>query len=304
MIILLSVVLPQVYLSLCNLLTRTKTVEWSTDMSIRVLLFTTVNASSMISILTSRGDAITGPLATIIVGSEGEEEEFRLPRQLLCHASAYFQAALNGPFLEGRLQKIVLEDEDPAVFRTFATWLYQGRLVSKDLCKRFPESKDFESHIIALLVFADKRHVMELKNDTFSMFVSYLGKVGLACRETVEHLYSMPDTDSMRFLRQLLVDEEIHLRKRIGTREFDEFPSRYLNQILVCLLDERRPRRFSSSSPTVDIFANFQGLLCSSLHTHAEDRGICESFLLNIYHGLDTIKDPSPNSQLPRGQNT
>ncbi|TIA10752.1 hypothetical protein D6C83_08507 [Aureobasidium pullulans] len=69
-------------------------------------------------------DALRQPCAEIVVGTPDNSETFYLHKKLLCDSSSYFKAALNNGFAETTSQKITLDDEDPAVFRIFASWLY------------------------------------------------------------------------------------------------------------------------------------------------------------------------------------
>jgi hypothetical protein len=72
-------------------------------------------------------DSISGRTATIKVGRGPHAAVFPIPKALLCNSSTYFKAALNGNFIEGQTQTIELDDEDPAIFRTYVAWLYQDR---------------------------------------------------------------------------------------------------------------------------------------------------------------------------------
>jgi hypothetical protein len=117
-------------------------------------------------------DAITGPTAHIIVGSGASIKTFSIHKKLLCDSSTYFKAALNNGFAETQEQTITLDDEDAAVFRTFALWLYEGGLNKKTL----PHEKisgRLVKHLFNLYVFADKRGIGNLANDTVTMLASY-----------------------------------------------------------------------------------------------------------------------------------
>ncbi|THX68615.1 hypothetical protein D6D05_09350 [Aureobasidium pullulans] len=113
-------------------------------------------------------EALGGPTAQIIVGPPGNTQTFNIHKKLLCDSSTYFKAALNNGFAETTSQKITLDDEDPAVFRTFASWLYHPSIVLP------PEDLDIqEEHLLKLYLFADKRGIVNLANDTITMFASF-----------------------------------------------------------------------------------------------------------------------------------
>ncbi|THW73878.1 hypothetical protein D6D17_10632, partial [Aureobasidium pullulans] len=112
-------------------------------------------------------DALSQPCAEIIVGTPDNSETFYLHKKLLCDSSSYFKAALNNGFAETTSQKITLDDEDSAVFRTFASWLYHPIIVLPS------EGTDIqEEYLLKLYLFADKRGIVNLANDTITMLAS------------------------------------------------------------------------------------------------------------------------------------
>ncbi|KAI4728593.1 hypothetical protein E4T49_03561 [Aureobasidium sp. EXF-10728] len=116
-------------------------------------------------------DAVTsGSIAKIIVGSGTDIETFTVHKKLLCDSSTYFKAALNNGFRETKDQTITLDDENPGVFRTFVVWLYETKL-NADMIDEGHET--FEGHLFKLYVFADKRGIVDLANDTTTMLASY-----------------------------------------------------------------------------------------------------------------------------------
>lgn len=68
-----------------------------------------------------RRATLGGPFAEITVGAGGSATIFNLPKQLLCDSSTFFKAALNNGFAETATQKLTLDEDDPKVFRTYAT---------------------------------------------------------------------------------------------------------------------------------------------------------------------------------------
>ncbi|THX13826.1 hypothetical protein D6D13_03412 [Aureobasidium pullulans] len=112
-------------------------------------------------------EALGGPTAQIIVGPPGNTQTFNIHKKLLCDASSYFKAALNNGFAETTSQKITLDDEDPAVFRTFASWLYHPSIVLP-----IEHLNVQEKHLLKLYLFADKRGIVNLANDTITILAS------------------------------------------------------------------------------------------------------------------------------------
>lgn len=100
------------------------------------------------------------------MGTPDNIETFYLHKKLLCDSSSYFKAALNNGFAETTSQKITLDDEDSAVFRIFASWLYHPIIV-------LPSEDQEEEHLLKLYLFADKRGIVNLANDTITMLASF-----------------------------------------------------------------------------------------------------------------------------------
>ncbi|TIA19401.1 hypothetical protein D6C80_02958 [Aureobasidium pullulans] len=113
-------------------------------------------------------DALRQPCAEIVVGTPDNSETFYLHKKLLCDSSSYFKAALNNGFAETTSQKITLDDEDPAIFRTFASWLYHPSIVLPSEHRNVQEK-----HLLQLYLFADKRGIANLANDTITMLAFF-----------------------------------------------------------------------------------------------------------------------------------
>ncbi|KAG9520136.1 hypothetical protein KCU93_g7762, partial [Aureobasidium melanogenum] len=127
---------------------------------------------------------ITGPFAEITVGVGTSAVVFNLPKELLCQSSTYFRAALNSGFSETITQRIVLDDEDPDIFRTYALWLFQEELKRDCL----DEVSQVERHLFYLYIFADKRGIVKLANDVVTMMASYWDNTAIDMSVTREFL--------------------------------------------------------------------------------------------------------------------
>jgi len=108
---------------------------------------------------------------------------FNIHKKLLCDSSSYFEAALNNGFAETLNQTIKLDDEEPAIIRTFFLWLYGGRL-SLDMLRRDLWGDRVIEHMFKLYIFADKRGVINLANDTITMLTSYWSEAQVLLSET------------------------------------------------------------------------------------------------------------------------
>jgi hypothetical protein len=211
---------------------------------------------------------------------------FIVPKTLLCNSSAYFKAALNGPFIEGQTQTIDLDDEDPSIFWTYIAWLYQGQLNSRDIEEDIDEPQDIGLHIAKVIVFADKRDISELQNDAISMLLSYLQKCGLATLEVINCIYNMPRSLEISVLRRLFADDEVWYGHRLEKNIYHWHPE-FMAEIV---------RVYKNFPPLLSRLTSSSGpaVLCACLHKHTVGAPSCPSLVKNIY-----VPAPPPAQQPP-----
>lgn len=97
--------------------------------------------------------------------------EFGVHRDLVCHYSSCFRAALTDDFQEAHAQEVTLETESTDTFKRFVTFVY-----TQELCKskaKILESSNCEERtdvglnqrtIIDIWVFGDRRGVPAMQN--------------------------------------------------------------------------------------------------------------------------------------------
>ncbi|KAI4173933.1 MAG: hypothetical protein LQ343_002701 [Gyalolechia ehrenbergii] len=62
---------------------------------------------------------------TVKVGEGDKSATWTLPKDLLTHASPFFNAALNGTWLESEAKQVELKEDNPNAFRFFIHWLFE-----------------------------------------------------------------------------------------------------------------------------------------------------------------------------------
>lgn len=115
------------------------------------------------------------PVIKIYVGPG--RQEFRAYRELLCEVSSYFRGALLGHLKEAQEKMIDLDEEDPAVFATFITWLYHRRLPSIMSCNESTGKEEADrsrderrqQHLAELWILGDRRGIPGLQNAAIAM---------------------------------------------------------------------------------------------------------------------------------------
>lgn len=224
---------------------------------------------------------------------------FTIPKALLCNSSAYFKAALNGPFIEGQTQTIDLDDEEPSIFRTYVAWLYQGQLNSQDIEEALDDPHDFDLHIAELIVFADKRDICELKNDAISMLLNYLHTVTCpAAVDAINYIYNMPRTTEINELRRLLAYEEVWFGQRLE-KKIDHWHPEFLTRIIKVYKRTQFP-----SVRLLDSYFMFPTTLCASVHRHTPGASNCLSLMKNRYNPAPPRRQQPPSKKRKIGPST
>ncbi|THX96306.1 hypothetical protein D6D03_08818 [Aureobasidium pullulans] len=197
-------------------------------------------------------DALRQPCAEIVVGTPDNSETFYLHKKLLCDSSSYFKAALNNGFAETTSQKITLDDEDPAVFRTFASWLYHPIIVLPS------DGTDIQEEcFLKLYLFADKRGIVNLANDTITMLASFWANCRVVISKTS---WIFSEILASSGLYDLILDN-MFLELRLGISDTNDLLEADLpKSVLVDLLD--REMRYRSDIPSN------RACLLSACHYH------------------------------------
>ncbi|THY07998.1 hypothetical protein D6D01_09700 [Aureobasidium pullulans] len=173
--------------------------------------------------------SLTGPFCEITVGSGDAAVVFSLPKALLCNSSTYFKAAFNNGFSETSLQKINLDDDDPHIFRTYATWLFEREIANEAI------SNNSEAFCYELYIFADKRGIRGLANDSVTMIASYWTDTCVDFSLTKKYLPQLPSKSG---LYNLVLDNMILNMRGWASDNFwnDTGFEEYSKEILVDLL--------------------------------------------------------------------
>lgn len=71
-------------------------------------------------------------MVDVTVG-DGPDNNWHLHETLLCEASSFFKAAVQGAFREEREKKVHLPEEGNHIFALFVQWLYSGDFATQDM---------------------------------------------------------------------------------------------------------------------------------------------------------------------------
>lgn len=84
---------------------------------------------------------VSGPPATILLGPEAKP--YTISRELLCRSSRYFRDALNGSFIEGTTQTVILEQFSVETFDIVVKYLLTGTVRCTEELEASEASKRF-----------------------------------------------------------------------------------------------------------------------------------------------------------------
>lgn len=172
-------------------------------------------------------------MATVKVGLS--QEVFVIHKELLCHHSTYFKAALEGSFIEAEQGVVYLCKADVKTFTLFESWLYRQRVPA------FEDSEVYRAELwdelVDLYIFADAHGIAQLGNQVVEALIDLATEsTRTPGVSTVAMAWSrLPPTSPMRELLasfyawdgdgEDLVAEELH-----------GLPSEFLSSVmLICM---------------------------------------------------------------------
>ena len=122
-------------------------------------------------------------------------QDFLIHKDLLCSASSFFKATLQGSFQESHTNLVNLVDHDPRAFEVLYQFLYTGRLIDAIFFKS-TTMHDLEVDVLWLrtLKLADYTLVYELRRAVYARLLSYF-----TAKEA--------KVPSFRFIRELYAED-------------------------------------------------------------------------------------------------
>ncbi|MCJ1435526.1 hypothetical protein MMC27_004900 [Xylographa pallens] len=135
-------------------------------------------------------------IVTLIVGKK--RRAFKIHHDLLCSASDYFKAALDGKFKEAEEQQIEFSEEKSDVVGCFQLWLYSGSIIDDGesvMALEFPL-------LIGIYAFAESHLLAALQNHVIDLIIRKAAKIHAIPKESM--IYS--GTVASFRLRKLVID--------------------------------------------------------------------------------------------------
>ena len=132
------------------------------------------------------------------VGAKSKQKIWYLPKKVLTHCSPFFEAALNGSFVEASSKTVDLPDDDPMAFEMWATWLSLGK------CKDSFEYGEFNDDYVRAWCLGDKLACPAFQDHVMSQVLEWFEDDGGLWLDTVQVGYEVSPPGSK--LRRLFVD--------------------------------------------------------------------------------------------------
>ena len=170
-------------------------------------------------------------IVTVYVGPDSHA--FHVYKELLCHDSPFFKAALEGNFKEGHEQTVSLPEDDVGTFKIYQTWLNTAQLrynfdhVEWWLC------------FAKLWVFADKIGSNDFKDRTVDAICATVkNNPNLNWASAPAVCYTFDNTSSDSPLRDLVVGHAYHTVEKIprSSSELENYPIAFVSRLTSCFL--------------------------------------------------------------------
>ncbi|MCJ1299276.1 hypothetical protein MMC08_002068, partial [Hypocenomyce scalaris] len=130
--------------------------------------------------------------------------DYGVHKDLLCHYSSYFAAALNGNFKEAKENTVELVEDSPKLFEQSQLWLYTQYLCEKAEDETTPGLDEMAK----LYVWADKRGIPKLQDPAIDAIIRKSKFENLIPTSYIRLAYdNLPASDP---LRRLLIDFCVH----------------------------------------------------------------------------------------------
>ena len=183
----------------------------------------------------------------VILKAGPKKTPFQIHKGLLCKASPYFRAALEGGFNEAKAQIIDWPEEDPSIVKIFQLWLYSGS-VSTD-----PKTNiDSWAKLVDLYIFAEAHDLPVLNDAVIDALIAMTEQSALVNVCVFNKVYSM--TTPKAPLKRLLVDLAVHhwdlkekFLKEGSLKEsyLKHFPKEYLVEIVLAQCDCSKKKKWT-----------------------------------------------------------
>lgn len=142
----------------------------------------------------------------IVVGPE--KKVFKIHKEILCNASTYFRAALNGGFKEAKEQKVEMPEDKVSIFKYFQHWLYSGNILVR---KEWPSDGKIEEEwykawdiLVEVYSFGETRGIPLLQNAAIDCIIDMQQATNTVYVESNSFVYK--STPGSSPLRRLYVD--------------------------------------------------------------------------------------------------
>ena len=132
------------------------------------------------------------------VGAESKQKTWYLPKRVLTHCSPFFDAALNGNFVEASSKAVDLPEDDPIAFEIWATWLSLGK------CNSSLDNYDFDLTHVRAWKLGEKFACPAFKDHVISQLLDWFEARDYISLDTIEVTYKASSPGSN--LHRLSVD--------------------------------------------------------------------------------------------------
>ena len=195
----------------------------------------------------------------IIVLVGAQEKRFTVHKNVITGRSAFFRAAVEGPFKEAEEKTVRLPEIDPDLFSVYLQWIYSDKIVilgAGDIAKDTGGSKQ-RALLIELYILADALDDRRLRNRTTDEFIDLCRSTSWPGCKSIKRIWNSTPEGSK--LRKLLIDYEMSKKRTSGAcwieRNRKSLPKSFMSDLAIAFaktgLDKRKVTNPRFASPLI-----------------------------------------------------
>lgn len=168
---------------------------------------------------------------TVLVGSEEDQCEFTVHKNLICAGSKFFNAACSKLWAEGKEKVVRLPNANAEAFQAYIVWIYAGKIA----VNKSSSGREFRQ-TVELYLLGDVLDDLHLRNEAIRTLVEKSREWRFhPPPDLMNRIWNLTTPESQ--LRKMIVDKTIMRWDRAFTREVVDYPRELLQSLTMSLLD-------------------------------------------------------------------
>lgn len=168
---------------------------------------------------------------TVLVGSDDDQRQFTVHKNLICAGSKFFNAACSKLWAEGKARILRLPQANAEAFQAYIVWIYAGKIT----VNKSTSGQEFRQ-TVELYLLGDVLDDLHLRNEAMRTLV----EKGREWKfhpppDLMNRIWDLTAPESQ--LRKMIVDKTIMRLDRACTSQVVDYPRGLLQSLTMSLLD-------------------------------------------------------------------